>query len=147
MGDWVFEIGVSVDQAIFASGDLMSAVFEIPQATMDNGTSTLLSVVAIDYDDQGGDFDLIFFDQHPGAVGALNAAVALTDAQAAMVCGFAQVTNEYSDLGNNQVATVNGIGLAMHPRNGTSLWVLLVSRDTKTYAGGYITLKIGLLRS
>jgi len=148
LGDWVAEIEFDISQVTLTTGDLMAHPVEITGATMLNGTSTLLSVVAIDYDDQGGEFDLVFFDENPGAIGVPNVAVAMSDAQAEMVCGHVSITDEYSDVGAQQIATLKGLGVAMHPVNGTSLWVAPISRESQiTYASGLMTVKLGLLRS
>ena len=81
-----------------------------------------------------------------GAFEGLNA-YSITDAQAAMVCGVVPVAaTDYSDLGAQQVATVRGVGLEVHPVNGTSLWVAPKSMGTGTYATGRLTVRVGLLR-
>ena len=147
MGDGVAVLELNVTQAALAAADVMCAPVEIEQATMKNGTSTLMSVALVDYDDQGGDIDLVFFDADPGDVGAPNATVLMNDDQAALLCGFVTV-DTYSDVGNQQIATIDGIGLAMHPHNGTSLWMVPICRTAQcTYTSGRLTVKLGLLRS
>ena len=147
MGDWVQEVELLINPAIFAVGDLMGNPVEVPYVTMDNGSSVVQSVVVTDYDNAGAALHLVFFDEAPGPLGAPNAAMAITDAQAAMVCGVVPVAaTDYSDLGAQQVATVRGVGLEVHPVNGTSLWVAPKSMGTGTYATGRLTVRVGLLR-
>jgi len=71
----------------------------------------------------------------------------MNDAQAALCCGFVSITDEYCDIGAQQVATLKGLGVAMHPLNGTSLWVAVVCRTAQTaYASGRMSVKLGMLR-
>ena len=148
MGDWVTEVELLVDPAIFASGDLMGQAVEVPYATQDNGSSVIESVVVTDYDNAGAALHLVFFDENPGPLGAANAAMAITDAQAAMVCGVVPVAaTDYSDLGAQQVATVRSAGLEVHPTNGTSLWVAAKSMGTGTYTHGRITVRVCFMRA
>lgn len=147
-GDYVQRAEVDVSTAIYASGDVMSKAVEFDLATMEHGVSTPTSVVIEDYDDQGGALDVVFFNEYPGDVGVLNAAVALTKAQVKTVCGHISVTStDYCDLGGVQVATVGEKARLMLPVTGQSLWAMLVSRDTKTYPTGKIGIKVGWMRS
>jgi hypothetical protein len=145
-GDWVAKIELTLDTAIYASGDLMAQPVEIEYAVMENGCSVIQSVTVIDYDDQGANFDLVFFGENPGSLGALNATLAITDGTAEKVLGSVTM-DTYKDVGAQQLGIETSCGLVIRPEDGgTSVWVAAISRGTGTYASGRMAARIGLLR-
>ena len=147
-GDWVTTLTIDISPAIYASGDLLADVVEVPYACEVNGSSILETAVVTDFSDQAGAMHLVFFRANPGALGVINAAMAITDTQAALGCGHVAIAaTDYSDLGAQQMATKTSVGLEMMPADaGTSLWMAIKSMDTKTYAKPYLSVKLGFLR-
>ena len=148
MGDWVVPLTIDISPAIYASGDLLADVVEVPFACQANGASMLHSAIVTDFSDQAGAMHLEFFRANPGSLGTINLPMAITDTQAALGCGHVAIAaTDYSDLGAQQMATKTSVGLEMMPADaGTSLWMAIKSMDTKTYAKPYLSVKLGFLR-
>jgi len=145
--DTLVTVTLPVDTAIHASGDLLSNPVEMPTAALANGSSVIVSASVIDYDDQGANLNLLFFDAYPGNLGALNAAMAISDTQAAMLIGQLSI-DSWLDLGAQQLGeqTTPKSLLVRAADGGPSIWVAARSAGTGTYATGHLTLKLGPLR-
>jgi len=144
--DDVQEVILPVDTAAYATGDLMSLAVEIERVCVQNHPSYIVSLTVLDYDDQGGAFDLLVFRSYPGVLGTVNLPVAITDAQAGeILCWISVLATDYTDLGTQQVAQPEFNTLKARPTNGqTSLWVAAVCRqDQVTYASGRLLVKVG----
>jgi hypothetical protein len=146
-GDWVAEFDLPVDTAIHASGDLLADALEVEHFVKPNGCSIIESVSVVDYDDQGANFSLLFFSEDPGSLGALNAAMAISDEKAAKCKGFVTISS-WLDIGGQQLGTeLNKKGLELRPTDGgTSIWVAAISAGTGTYVTAKLSIAIGLLR-
>lgn len=130
------------------ANDVIFATEEIPAAFLRHGGQLLLtSVTVLDFADQGQAIDLVFLDSDV-AVGTEDAAVSITDANAAKVLGVVSITtSDYADHIANQVATVRNVGLLMQADgSSTSLYVAGVTRSgTPTYGASGLTIKLGVL--
>lgn len=147
MGDWVQEVALGVDTAIYTTGDLLFDTQEVPYAVMENGTSVIESCTVTDYDDQGAAFDVLVFRSNPGSLGVINAPIAITAAAADECSGWFPIgAADYTDLGTRRVGCARSVGLEVHPTNSTSVWVAGVSRGTPTYTTGRLRLLVGFLR-
>lgn len=145
-GDWVAKFDMTVDVAIHASGDLLAQAVEIVDAVKPSGVSIVQSVTVVDYDDQAANLNLLFFSEAPGSLGALNAAMAVSDGVAEKCIGYVTV-DSWLDIGAQQIGTETTTGLAVYATNGgTSIWVAARSAGTGTYATGRLTVRLGLLR-
>jgi hypothetical protein len=146
-GDWLPVIEFPVDNTTaYADGDLLANPIEVEDFVKGSGVTLVASVVALDYDDQGQNLAVLFFGSDPGALGVLNAAMAINDGQFAKCQGSITV-DSWEDLGDQQVGTETSTTLAVRPTDGgTSIWVALKSQGTGTYASGNIGLLLGLLR-
>jgi hypothetical protein len=147
--DNVIEVEASVNTAAHAAADTVFQPIELPDITLAGGCAIITSVVLIDYDDQGAEIDILFFDQPP-TVGANNAAFNLSDSDAGHVIGYVAV-DDYLNLANNQIGQETNLGIVIKPTPnnsgaGRSVWIAGLTPDTPTYAGGRLTLKIGVLR-
>ena len=148
----LFDVDLTVDTNAYAVNDVLAAAQEITNVFPDSGVEAILqSVVAIDYDDQGKDFDIIFLDKEV-SFGDENAACDPTDAAASHILAVVSMTS-WTDLINCQVAQEEiasgdeGMGMVLEPSGtNTSLWVAAIAREIATYAGGVIKLRIGLKR-
>lgn len=151
-----FVVSLTTPTGALADGDVMAATQEIANFFLENGDRGVLqSVVAIDTDDQGVAFDLVFFNANT-ALGTEDSAPDIDDTEVLTVLGIVRVGESnaslpsYSpwvDLGANRVATRNGIGLHMEAGAATtSVWVAAITRGAPTYASGVVTIKLGFLQ-
>ena len=146
--DDVARVTVPIDTAIYAAGDLMSLAVEVPLVSVENFPSHITSLGVLDYDDQGGALWAIFFDSNPGVLGVVNAAMAISDAQAERILGVVPVAAaDYYDLGNQQWAQPQFNPIKVRARDGTtSIWMALQARAASTYASGQMLFKVGVVK-
>lgn len=132
----LFEVTLVTDTNAYADNDVMV----IPQAVEGYFVGELATVVVLDEADQAQDIDLVFFNAS-AALGTINGAVNITDADARKVIGTVSiVAADYCDLVNNQIATKRGIGL---PLMTQSLYIGAICRSgTPTYAADSLKLKL-----
>ena len=142
------KVELSLDVAAYADGDLLCQAVEVPSVCVENYPAFLESVTVLDYDDQGGAITLVFFDQNPGSLGAVNAAMAISDAQAEMVlCVVEVASGDYTDLGDQQIGQPEFYPRKLRPADGgTSVWVAGKAGAASTYASGKALLRIGTVR-
>jgi hypothetical protein len=151
IGYWlaVHELTLSLDAGnVYADGDVLAAPQELENvAGLGGGCGVIQSVLALDVDDQAQAFDLVFLSSNV-ALGTENAAVSISDANAAYVVGVVEIgAGDYVDLANSQVAHKENLGIGFQCAAGeTSLWVGAVSRGTGTYTASGIKLKISVLQ-
>lgn len=135
---------LSLDTNAYATGDVLAATQEVPLVRKTGKETRLRSVVVIDKDDQGGAFDLVFLRSNV-SIGAENAAVALSGANATEVIGILVIAAaDYVDLGSGRIATKQPLDFELTPTTGTSIWVAAVSRDAKTYTAAGLQLRLGV---
>ena len=147
MTDDVIEITCSLDTNAYADGDVLFDTQEIASAVRNAGDSCILqSVHVLDEDDQGEDFELIFFDANQ-SLGTENSAPDITDSEARDIIGHYAFSNDYVDLGACQIRTDYGIGLELKTDGSTSLWVAGLSKGTGTYTATGIRIKFCFLRN
>ncbi len=112
------------------------------------GKGVLDSLLVIDLDDQGVDFDFVLMQDH-GSLGTENSAVTIADADALKVLGTVPVlTSDYVDLINSQVATLRNVGLPVQATAGTtSLHLGVITRGAPTLQTvDSVIVKLGWLR-
>ena len=147
--DNVITVDVSVDTAAHAAADTVFQCIELADITNAGGCAVITSVVVIDYDDQGSELDILFFDE-PVTVGAPNAAFNLSDSGAEHCIGYVAV-DDYLDLAKNQIGQETNLGIVIKPDpndggSTRSVWIAALTPDTPTYEGGRLTIKVGVLR-
>ena len=148
VADWMPEVDLIVESSTaHASAELLANPVELKFAVKEDGVSFVQGATAIDYDDQGANLDLLFFGENPGSLGTLNAAMAITDAQARMIQGNLAIS-AWLDVGAQQVGSPSTAkSIPVRSTNGDmSIWVAARSAGTGTYPTGLITVKIGFLR-
>lgn len=144
------DVTLTVDTAAYVSGDVLSDRVAITNAMrVADGTGVLQSVTILDESDQASlAFDLVFLSADV-TIGAVNAAVSITDNNARSVLGVVSVaSSDFADLGVNKVATKSGVGLVVKPVTGSrSIYVAAVSRSTPTFAAATdVKLRLGFLQ-
>ena len=146
--DDVSEVRLNLDTAVYASGDLLCQAVELENVCVPNYPAFIESVTLLDYDDQGGALDLIFFRANPGSLGVVNVALAISNAQAEMVLGVVNVAAaDYTDLGAQRIAQPQFYPIKVRALDGSaSIWVAGAGRSASTYAGGRMLLKCGVVR-
>jgi len=147
--DDVAEVILPVDTAAYAAGDLMSLATEVERVCVQNHPSYIVSLTVLDYDDQGGAFDLLVFRSYPGVLGTVNLAVALTAAACQeILCWIPVAAADYTDLGARQIAQPEFYPRKVRPADGqTALWVAAVCRTGQVaYPSGRLLLKVGVAK-
>ncbi len=136
-----------LDTNAYASGDVLAVPLEIENVfKADGGERALHSVVVLDEDDQGAALDLVFFNAS-AALGTINAAVSISDADARKIIGVVNVeATDYTDLVNSQVAMKTGLGIVLKAGASTkSLWVGAITRGAPTHTASGIKIKLGFI--
>lgn len=142
----IVDVTLSLDVAIYADGDVLAAPQEVPNAIrVAAGTGVIENIIVIDEDDLGVALDLVFFDS-AAAIGAENAALAITDADARKFLGLLAVAAaDFVDLGGSKLATKRAIGLPVKAASGRSIYVGAITRGgTPTYSAAGIRLRIAI---
>lgn len=128
----------TISTSAYAAGDVVGAPLEIVGAAQNTkGLAILRTAVVLDKSNQKVALDILFFDQDPGSVGADNAALTLSSTQLDMLVGRLSVAaGDYTTLTAATNAEATKLLELMLPTKAksTSLWVLVVSRGTPTYA-------------
>ena len=139
----VLETSILADNDVFFVPVEVTGVFDHPGQSL-----ALHSVTVLDGDDQNTDFDLYFFDASV-TLGTLNAAVSISDTDAAKCLGSVRMeaATDSDDLINSRLFCKRGIGLALQAStSSTSLWVGGVVRSgTPTYTASGMKIKLGFL--
>lgn len=144
------DVTLSLDTSAYADGDVLAATQEITHVfDIDGGTGIWQSAVVIDKDDQGQAFDIWLLGDDV-SIGTENAAVSVSDANAAYLLGKVSIASgDYYDAGGVRVATKAGSDLGFLVQaaaDSRSLFVAAVSRGTGTYTASGIVLRLGFLR-
>lgn len=143
-GGKVVSITPVMEASATASGDVIAVPIEIESVLREQGgVAKLTSVVVLDGDDQGQNMDLVFSSEDI-TLGTLNAAISVSDADAAKIVGVVPVT-DWIDFINSQIATEENLGIVMKGASGsTSLWLGIVCREgTPTYTASGVTIQLG----
>lgn len=139
----VIDVAPVTDTSIYASGDVAFVPILVPGYGLRSGMPRKLqTVVILDQAAQGVALDLVF-TQGSVTLGTINAAVSISDADAAKIVGIVSVVAaDYSALVNSSLATKRGVELVMQPN--TDLYVSgIVRSGTPTYAAGSLKIKLG----
>jgi len=136
-------VTLSLDTAIYASGDLLADTQEVADWVVNGGPEMILqSLTVIDEDDQKVAFDVYFLSSNV-SMGTENAAPSITDANARSILGLHSVlAADYKDLGGVGVASYKNIGLTLF--GSPSLYVAAVNGSgTPTFTASGIKLRLG----
>lgn len=141
----VIQVTPVCDTSIYANNDVLFVPIEVPsfrRTTTNIKPRKLVSVTLLDQADQGVAIDLIFSD---GTItlGTINSAISISDADAQKVLAKVSVAAaNYTDLINNQVATVGNVDTILDP--ASSLYLSGVVRSgTPTYAASSLLIRLG----
>lgn len=144
----VFEVTLTLDTAIYASGDVLSDTATIANAVVAaGGRARLRSIVVVDEDDQGIAFDIVFFGASQ-SLGAKNAVPNISDAATRDAQGHVSIAaGDYIDLGGARVATKAGLDIVLEAASGsTDLFLATITRGAPTHTANGLKLRLGLER-
>lgn len=133
----VIDLNPPVDTAIYASGDLLFAPIEMPNSVLNTkGVSHLRSLLILDAANQKSAMDLLIFDRDPGSLGALNAAVDVSETQLSyLVALFSVASADYATVKATTNAAASKVPNLFLPakQNSKSFWLAGISRGTPDY--------------
>lgn len=141
------DITLSCAAETFAANDLVADAQEIKGAfRVPGGTGIVHAVRLLDDDDQGTDLDLYFVGASD-SWGTEGSALAPTDAEAAEIFGSVSIeSGDYTDLIASQEATKTNLNIPVKaPDDGTSLWIVAVTRGTPTYTASGLHVRVTIL--
>lgn len=145
----IIDVTLSLDTAIYASGDLLADAQVVTNAMrVVGGTGVLQSLALIDEDDQGVAMT-VYIASGSGSFGTENAAPSITDALARNILGWVDVAaTDWKDLGGVRVANLRGLGLMVKAAAASrDLYVAVVNgTGTPTFTASGVRLKLGFLQ-
>lgn len=131
------QVQVSVDSAIYAIGDQLGTLFEIPRATKNPAENSELKSVMVSVGiNQLSAMDLLLFSSQPTVTSTDNNAINIADAEiAAKLIGIVKfASTDWADLAQNAVGMVSAKDMVIGSGGGSqSMWGIFVSRGTPTY--------------
>ena len=144
----IVDVTLALDAGVaYATGDVMSltAVVDGFFGAADQ-TAILRSIVAIDEDDQGTAFDVVFLRSNVALGATINSAADISDANAREIQGFISIAaGDYIDLGGVRVATKTGLSLPLRSISGTDdIAIATIARGAPTYSASGVRLRIGV---
>lgn len=143
----VVEVTLTLDTAIYTSGDVLCDTAEVARAApMNGGRVRLVSLALIDEDDQGIALNLVFFSTAV-SLGAKNAAPNISDADVRnALAHLAVAAGDYIDLGTSRVATKSGLDIVLEAAAGSrSVYVSAITGGTPTHTANGLKLRLGLV--
>lgn len=141
----------TLDTSAHTSGNVLFVPSKLQDAVQNGkGGAFLRSVLILDGANQKAAIDLLFFNQNPGSIGAVNTALNISAAQLAMLVGILSVaTGDYATLkaATNAVGQTKAADLPLITiATSKDLWVAGVARGTPTYLATSLTLKFNVER-
>lgn len=146
-----FDVVLTLDTNIYATGDVLAATQEIEKVFVRGNQVVLHDIRVLDEDDQGQAIDLLFLRSNT-SIGAENAAYTPTDAVGREILKKVSIAaGNYVDEGAWQSAyksLVDGIGCVLQPTTGKSLFLAAVCRSgTPTYTAAGIRVQFGVMQT
>lgn len=143
------DVTLTLDTAIYASGDVLSDTATVTNAMRINGgTGILQSIAVIDQDDQKAQLK-IFVLGATASLGTKNAAPSISDTDALNILGnpITIETTDYTDLGGVSIAGKDNIGKVVKAATGSrNIFIAVLNgTGTPTYTAAGIKLRLGFL--
>lgn len=126
----------AISAAIYADGDVLFVPKQLTDVARDTkGLATLRTLLVLDKADQKQAIDLLFFSRDPGDIGAANAPLAMSDAEAEFLLAHVRIAAGDYVSGNANAYATKQLELLMGCEQAkTDLWVAGVVRSgTPTY--------------
>lgn len=135
----------TLDAGAYASGDVLFVPTKLQEVVVDTkGLAKLRTLFVLDGADQKQDIDLLFFSRDPGDIGAANAALSMSDAEAAFLLGHVRIAAADYVSGNANAYATKALDLLLGcEQRSADLWVAGVCRGgTPTYGVAGLTFKL-----
>lgn len=132
----------------YTSGDAVGSVLSFTSATrVSAGSGVVQSVTVIDKGGQAANLDLLLFDSTVSVAPTDNTACTIADADLAKCVGAIPITGHHA-LADNSMSRSLNVGLGFKLTSGTTLYGILVSRGTPTYAStSDITVRLAITQN
>jgi hypothetical protein len=143
----LIDVTPTLDTSAYSSGDRVGTVHTITGAgPMGFNAAVLESITVIDKDAQGVALTVLFFESLPTVASADNAAIDLSDANAAKCIGHLSIaTGDYVSTASNKIACkVPAVGIPLTPgRAGVqeTIYAVVVSGGAPTYTASGLTFR------
>lgn len=142
-------IQIGVSSAAYATGDVLGdkSPIAVEMVRGNNETGVIQSIVTRDLSNQSGAYDIFFFNAVPTGSYTDNIAFGMTDADAEKCIGVVSVVSgDYASTSAVAIATTKNIGLVIQSLSGHTIWLIYVSRDSKTYVNDELSTCIGIFQ-
>jgi hypothetical protein len=114
---------------------------------LEGGTGVLGSVLLVDTSNQKAPLTLFFYTRDPTGSYVDNAAPVGAVGDGPYVLGMVQVLAEdYLEIGGVAYCEIGGLGTVLQAQTTDSIWVVIVSNGTPTYAANALRLRLGIFR-
>lgn len=132
----------------YTAGDNVGGKLTLSNAVRTPGTGVLESVNIVDKSGQSAALDVFIFDADPSAATLTdNSAADLSTDSPKVIAHIAVADTDYVAVGSQSVATVRGLGLAVKPASGTTLYAAVVTSGTPTYGStSAVVISFGILQ-
>jgi hypothetical protein len=149
----IAEVTPTLDTSAYATGDHMGTIHTLNSALSNVGTTSILVNLTItDTANQKAALEVHLFSASPTLTSSDNAAIRIADSEvAAYHLGYVSVAaTDYVTLdatAGNAIAIKTGLNILLkNSAAGTSIYAVVVSRGSPTYAASSLTFKYGLLQ-
>ena len=140
----------TVTAGAYHANDVVGGIQTLTSALrVSGGTAILQNVTVRDLAAQNAVLQIFFFNANPGTgTYTDNAALDLDDTDSGLFIGKVTINAaDYISLADNSVATITNCGLALKATTGTSLYAIIRTTGTPTYAStSDLKITFGLLR-
>ena len=145
---YVIDATPVLDTSQYTSGDVLFVAQEVKDFFPDlQSAVNLMSIVALDGDDQAQVFDIVFSNANI-TLGTINSAISISDADCAKIIGYVVfASGDKNDTINSNLWVKSNINQIMKSSGlTTSVWISGVCRGgTPTYTASGMKLKIGIV--
>lgn len=132
----VTEHSPTITAGAYSADDQVGSLITITPGMTGLSLVELVGITIVDQAAQKASIDIFFFDESPTVTSSDNDAANVADAEVEDKCiGFVNVpAANYEDFSANSVATVRDLGFFMKTNTKETIYALLVTRGTPTYA-------------
>ena len=146
----IIKVTPTVTVGAYDANDCVGGILTITGAIRIAGAGAILqSIVLTDMAAQKKEMQVFIFNANPAAgTYTNNGALDIHDTDMGYCIGAIKIAaTDYLEAADNAVATVTNIGLICEPASGTTLYAVVKTPDTPTYAAATdLSFKFGFLR-
>ena len=149
-GRWVKSITLTptITTTAYAVLDNLGGEQTLASAVRSTGGGGVIeSIVLADKSENKTALDIVFFNADPAGTYTDNGTTDITDADLFKIIGVVEIgESDYIMFTDNYIVSMNNLGLAFRASGSTSLYALIISRGTPTYAVGDLQLIVSILQ-